>query len=190
MLQAQIEPHFLFNTLASVQHLVRKDPAQADFLLAELISYLRQAIPEVRGAASTLGREFDSIRTYLNIVSVRMGGRLAVTVHCDPALTEVTLPSLLVHTLVENAIRHGVEMKTGPVSISVLATRAAQDTIDISVADDGVGLGVGPAVSGGVGLRNVRDRLSLAFDERARLKIGDAPGGGVLATITIPGAGT
>ncbi len=187
MLQAQIEPHFLFNTLASVQHLVRKDPGQAEFLLARLISYLRQAIPDVRGTASTLGREFDSIQTYLDIVRVRMGGRLAVTVRCDPALADVAFPSLVIHTLVENAIKHGVEMKTGPVSIAVLATQAADGAIAVSVQDDGVGFGAMPTVSGGVGLRNIRDRLALAYHGAARLDITDAPDGGVLAIVSIPG---
>ncbi len=189
MLQAQIEPHFLFNTLASVQHLVRKDPEQADFLLAQLISYLRQAIPDVRGAASDLGREFASVQTYLDIVRVRMGGRLTVRVACEAALEAVPFPALVIHTLVENAIKHGVEMKTGPVSISVLARdtlRHGMRVIDVSVEDDGVGLGETFGMGNGVGLRNIRDRLTLAYHGRARLDIADAPGGGVCATVTIP----
>ncbi|MEJ7806524.1 MAG: histidine kinase [Telluria sp.] len=189
MLKAQIEPHFLFNTLASVQHLVRTDPVQADFLLSQLISYLRQAIPDVRGTASTLEREFLSIQTYLEIVRVRMGGRLAVTVACEPALAQVPFPSLIIHTLVENAIKHGIEMKTGPVSIAVLARavdHGAQQEIAISVEDDGVGFGAAETIGGGVGLRNVRDRLALAYDGRARLDISDSPGGGVCATVSIP----
>jgi sensor histidine kinase YesM len=186
MLQAQIEPHFLFNTLTSLQHLVRTDPAQADFLLTQLISYLRQALPDVRGAASTLGRELASVQTYLDIVRVRMGGRLSVTVQCAPALDGVAFPPLVIHTLVENAIKHGVEMKTGPVAIAVLARHGARG-IEVSVQDNGAGFGAGETVGGGVGLRNIRDRLALAFDGQARLDISDAPGGGVCATVTIPG---
>ncbi len=189
MLKAQIEPHFLFNTLASIQHLVRTDPAQADFLLSQLISYLRQAIPDARGTASTLAREFLSIQTYLDIVRVRMGGRLTVRVQCDPALAQVPFPSLIVHTLVENAIKHGIEMKTGPVSIAVQARETmhgAQPEIAISVEDDGVGFGAAETIGGGVGLRNIRDRLALAYDGRARLDISDAAGGGVCATVSIP----
>ncbi len=186
MLKAQIEPHFLFNTLASVQHLVRTDPAQADFLLTRLVSYLRQAIPDLRGTASTLGREFASVEAYLDIVRVRMGGRLEVEVDCESALAEVPFPSLVIHTLVENAIKHGVEMKPGPVRIGVLAR--ATSGIEISVRDNGVGLDAAETVGGGVGLRNIRDRLALAYDGRARLEVSDAPGGGVLATVTIPGS--
>ena len=186
MLQAQIEPHFLFNTLTSIQHLVRTDPEQADFLLTQLISYLRQAIPDVRGTASTLGRELASIQTYLDIVRVRMGGRLTVAVQCDPALAAVPFPSLIIHTLVENAIKHGVEMKTGPVAIGVTAT-PVRNGIEVCVQDNGVGFGAIDSVSGGVGLQNIRDRLALAYDGGARLDIADLPEGGVRATVSIPG---
>ena len=189
MLKAQIEPHFLFNTLASVQHLVRTDPAQADFLLSRLISYLRQAIPDVRVAASTLEREFLSVQAYLDIVRVRMGGRLEVLVQCEPVLAQVPFPSLIIHTLVENAIKHGIEMKTGPVRIAVQGKGVAhgdQREIAISVEDNGVGFGAAETVSGGVGLRNIRDRLALTYDGKARLDIGDTPGGGVCVTIHIP----
>jgi signal transduction histidine kinase len=191
LLQAQIEPHFLYNTLASVQHLVRKDPENADFLLSQLISYMRQAIPDVRGTASALGREFGLIETYLNIVRVRMGGRLEVDVQCDPALADVPFPSLIIHTLVENAIQHGVERKPGPVSIAVRAARVAHDgqaRIDITVQDNGPGFGAGDTVGTGVGLVNIRDRLVVAYQGRARLDITDAPGGGVRATVSIPGS--
>lgn len=189
LLQAQIEPHFLYNTLASVQHLVRNDPANADFLLTQLISYMRQAIPDVRGTGSALGREFGLIATYLNIVQVRMGGRLEVDVQFDPALADVPLPNLIIHTLVENAIKHGVELKPGPVSIAVRAVRATHDgqsRIDITVQDSGPGFGAGNTVGTGVGLVNIRDRLAVAYQGRARLDISDAPGGGVCATISIP----
>ena len=189
MLQAQIEPHFLFNTLASVQHLVRNDPQQADFLLSQLVSYLRQAIPDQRGVASTLAREFASVQAYLNIVRVRMGTRLNVQVQCDSALEQVPFPALIIHTLVENAIKHGVEMKTGPVSIAVRACavgEGAQQRIEICVIDSGVGLGAAETISGGLGLRNIRDRLALAYEGAARLEIGDAPGGGVCATVSFP----
>ena len=185
-LQSQIEPHFLFNTLASVQHLVRKDPPQADFLLTQLISYLRQTVSDARGTASTLEREFASVQTYLDIVRVRMGGRLTVTVDCEAALAEVPFPALVVHTLVENAIKHGVEMKTGPVAISVSARRSAQG-ITVSVQDNGVGFGAADTVGGGLGLRNIRDRLALSYQGAARLDINDAAGGGVCASVTIPG---
>ncbi|MET3135480.1 sensor histidine kinase YesM, partial [Oxalobacteraceae bacterium GrIS 1.11] len=191
LLQAQIEPHFLYNTLASVQHLVRKDPENADFLLSQLISYLRQAMPDVRGTASLLGREFSLIETYLNIVRVRMGGRLEVDVQCDPALADVPFPPLIIHTLVENAIKHGVELQPGPVSIAVRAARVShegQARIDITVQDNGPGFGAGDTLGSGVGLVNIRARLAAAYQGRARLDLSEAPGGGVCATVGIPGS--
>jgi len=187
MLEAQIEPQFLFNTLASVQQLVRKDSVQADRLLVQLVSYLRQAIPDVRGSASTLGREMELVRTYLAIVATRIGARLAVTVACDPALEKVPFPWLIIHTLVDNAVRHGIEPKPGMVAITVHA-RLEQQEIEISIEDSGVGLGASSAVDQGMGLRNVRDRLALAYQGAARLDILDREGGGVCVTIRIPAA--
>lgn len=185
MLEAQIEPQFLFNTLASVQQMVRKDSVQADQLLVQLVSYLRQAIPDVRGSASTLGREMELVRTYLAIVATRMGARLAVTVACDPALEKVPFPSLIIHTLVENAVRQAIEPKPGMVAITVHA-RLVQQEIEIRIEDSGVGLGASGAVGHGMGLRNVRDRLALAYQGAARLDIVDREGGGVCVTIRIP----
>lgn len=186
LLEAQIEPHFLFNTLASVQHLVRKDTAQADLLLAQLISYLRQAMPDVGGGGSTLGRELDLVRTYLDIVRVRMGGRLEVVVQCPPELAESPFPSLVLHTLVENAIRLGVELKPGPVRIAVRARQAlhgGQDCIDVSVEDNGVEREAGAE---GAALAALRDRLALACQGHSRLEISAAEGGGVCAAVSIP----
>ena len=184
MLEAQIEPHFLFTTLANVQQLVRQDSAKADQLLMQLVSYLRQAIPDVRGSASTLGREFDLVRTYLAIETARIGERLSVTVACDPALEQVPFPSLIIHSLVENAIRHGIEPKRGPVGITVCAEQE-QHGIRISVEDNGAGLGPGGAVDAGVGLRNVRERLALSYQGAARLDVTSREGGGVCATMII-----
>ncbi len=183
MLESRIEPQFLFNTLAGVQDLVRKDAAQADFLLVQLISYLRMAMPDVAGKASTLGREFDLVRTYLAIVQVRVGARLAVTADCDPALEQVAFPSLLLHALVENAVKHGVETTLGPVSIAIRA-RASSGALDISVADSGAG--VAAALNQGDALRNIRERLALAYQGAARLGIADVAGGGVCVTVHLP----
>ena len=186
LLEAQIEPHFLFNTLASVQHLVRKDAAQADLLLAQLISYLRQAMPDMRGGGSTLGRELDLVRTYLDIVRVRMGGRLAVVVESPAEMAEAPFPSLVVHTLVENAIKHGVELKPGPVRITVRARQAlhdGQDCIDVSVEDNGVAR---EADAAGAALAALRDRLALAYQGHSRLELSAAAGGGVCAAVSIP----
>lgn len=188
MLEAQIEPQFLFTTLANVQQLVREDSAKADQLLMQLVSYLRQTIPDVRGSASTLGRECELVRTYLAIEAARFGGRLAVSVACDPALEQVPFPSQIIHTLAENAVRHGVEPKRGAVAITVRARQAPHE-IRVSVEDDGAGLGPELAVDAGAGLRNVRDRLALAYQGAARLDIIGRQGGGVCAMMTISAPG-
>ena len=189
LLQAQIEPHFLFNTLASVQHLVRKDPPRADFLLSQLIRYLREAMPDIRGMGSTLGREFGLVEAYLNIVRIRLDGRLEVKVSIPPELAEVSFPVLIVQTLVENAIKHGIEPKPGSVHIYVTASEATvegKQFIDVGVSDDGVGFGVAETMGTGVGLRNIRERLAGLYGSSARLSITEVKPSGVCATVRIP----
>ena len=190
MLQAQIEPHFLFNTLATVQHLVRKDPPRADFLLSQLIRYLREAMPDIRGMGSTLGREFGLAEAYLNIVKIRLDGRLEIKVNIAHELADISFPVLIVQTLVENAIKHGIEPKPGPVHIEVTATETTVDGkhfIDACVSDDGVGFGVAETMGTGVGLRNIRERLAGLYGPSARLDITNAMPSGVRATVRIPG---
>ena len=190
MLQAQIEPHFLFNTLASVQHLVRKDPPRADFLLSQLIRYLREAMPDFRGMGSTLGREFGLAEAYLNIVRIRLDGRLEIKVTIPPELADISFPTLIVQTLVENAIKHGIEPKPGPVHIYVTASEATiegKKFIDVCVSDDGVGFGVAETMGTGVGLRNIRERLAGLYGSSACLSIAEVQPSGVCATVRIPG---
>ena len=189
MLQAQIEPHFLFNTLASVQHLVRKDPPRADFLLSQLIRYLREAMPDIRSMGSTLGREFGLAEAYLNIVQIRLDGRLEIKVTIPHELADISFPALIVQTLVENAIKHGIEPKPGPVHIDVTASELmveGKQFIDVCVSDDGVGFGVAETMGTGVGLRNIRERLAGLYGTSARLCITEVKPSGVCATVRIP----
>lgn len=184
MLQAQIEPHFLYNTLASVQYLVQKDGKAADFLLTQLIRYLRHAMPRLRQPMSTLAQEFELADAYLQIARMRTGGRLTVSVELDTALHECQFPPLVVQTLVENALKHGVEPKVGPVRITV-AAEVVDAVLRVSVIDNGVGLGRSPAstAGSGTGLVNIRERLQGIYGERARLSIAGADEGGVHATV-------
>lgn len=184
VLQAQIEPHFLYNTLATVQYLLKGEPAMADFLLTQLIRYLRLAMPSMRQFSSTLGREFELTDAYLQITRLRMGGRLDVDLDLAAALESVEFPPLVLQTLVENAIKHGVEPKAGPVRIRLFAGRTPQG-LQVNVQDDGVGLGGAATQGGGTGLRNIRERLQGIYGERARLGVAGLPQGGVLATVTI-----
>lgn len=185
VLQAQIEPHFLYNTLATVQYLLKGEPGAADFLLTQLIRYLRLAMPSMRQFSSTLGREFELTDAYLQIARLRMGGRLSVDLDLASELEAIEFPPLVLQTLAENAIKHGVEPKTGPVRLIVNARRSGEELI-VSVQDDGVGLGGAPTQGSGTGLQNIRGRLQGIYGERARLSIAGLPQGGVLASVSIP----
>lgn len=187
-LQAQVEPHFLYNTLASVQYLVRHDPALADTLLTHLHDWLRSALPQMRTPLSTLGREFALARSYLAIMALRLGGRLVADVAALPAaLEDHPFPPLMIATLVENAVKHGVETVARPVSVRVQA-RVAGGLLCVTVDDDGRGLvDAGPPPAGaGVGLANLRDRLAAMHGNAASLDVAAAQPLGVSAAIRIP----
>ena len=188
VLQAQVEPHFLFNTLASVRALVRQDPAQAEATLDALVDHLRATIPQLRDDGdglvhSTLGQQLDICTSYLELMRLRMGGRLSYTIEADEALRARPYPPLLLITLVENAIKHGIEPKPGPGRVVVRALEDA-DHLNVMVIDDGVGLQ--PGLGSGVGLANVREQLLERYGGRAALHMRSAPGQGVEAEIRLP----
>jgi len=185
VLQAQIEPHFLFNTLATVEYLIKSDPDKAGLLLSQLTRYLRLSMPSMRQLSSTLGREFELTDAYLQIARLRMGGRLTVDVELPDALLTTEFPSLVVQTLVENAIKHGVEPKPGPVRIRVFARHVGAE-LHVGVQDSGVGLGGATKPDGGTGLQNIRERLRGLHGERAQLSVVGLAEGGVLATVVVP----
>ncbi|WP_457419545.1 sensor histidine kinase [Roseateles sp. P5_E7] len=139
----------------------------------------------MRQFSSTLGREFELTDAYLQIARLRMGGRLAVDVDLPAALAAVEFPPLVVQTLVENAIKHGVEPKPGPVRICVFARQAGGE-LHVGVQDNGVGLSGVTAPDGGTGLQNIRERLRGIHGERARLSVAGLGNGGVLASVTVP----
>lgn len=184
VMQAQIEPHFLFNTLANIQHLVRKEPQAGDFMLTQFIRYLRAAMPSMRSNLSTVGREMDLVDSYLKMATVRMGGRLTVKVECAPELNDIDLPPVVIQTLVENALIHGVEPKVGPVSIEVVAAKVS-GRLEITVTDDGVGIGGAQTSGTGTGLRNIRERLAFIFADKARLSIESREPTGVVSRVSI-----
>lgn len=187
VLQAQVEPHFLFNTLASVRALVRQDPARAEATLDALVDHLRTTIPRLRDDGrllhSTLGQQLDICCSYLDLVRLRIGERLTFDIDATPDLRARPYPPLLLITLVENAIKHGVEPKPGPVRVAVRAWIDA-DRLAVAVEDDGAGLH--PGVGGGVGLNNVRAQLAMRHGERASLRLTGRPDRGVCAEIRIP----
>lgn len=171
-LQAQIEPHFLFNTLANVVSLIDSQPANARRMLERLIDLLRASLSASRSQQTTLGQEVDLLRTYLDILTIRMAGRLRYEIDVEPALRAYPLAPLLLQPLVENAIQHGLEPKLEGGRVRVVA-RAQGDATEVLIEDDGLGFGA-TTRGGGVGLSNLRERLAALFGGAARLSIEDA----------------
>lgn len=188
VLRAQIEPHFLYNTLANVQYLTRSDPPAAAAMVGALIDYLRHALPRMREGRSTLGEEMTLARAYLDILRIRMGSRLTVAITCPAALAGHPFPPMMLMSLVENAIKHGLEPKPGGGGIAIGAA-VDENTLDgntlrVTVADDGVGFGAD--AGNGIGLTNVRETLASLFGVQGRLTVEPAAQGGVVATIAVP----
>ncbi len=187
LMQAQVEPHFLFNTLASVQYLTETDPPRANLLLGHLIAYLRAALPQLRASSTTLGQEVQLIEAYLSILKMRMGERLAFGVDVPAALRSHPFPPNILISLVENSVRHGLEPTVQGGRIDVTAS-AQGSRLVVRVADTGSGVGHGetPAAGQGVGLSNIRERLAALFSGRATFTLASRPGGGALATLDLP----
>lgn len=184
LLHAQVEPHFLYNTLASAQLLTRSDPARADSMLGHLIAYLRRSLPRTLQGQSTLGEELERANAYLEILKIRMGARLATQVDVPEALHAVPFPSMMLQTLVENAIKHGLEPKPGGGTVWILA-KTVDGRVAVTVADDGRGFS-DEGGGTGIGLRNVRERLRLTYGGDATFQIGANFPNGVAATVTVP----
>jgi sensor histidine kinase YesM len=182
-LQAQIEPHFLFNTLANVTSLIDPDPAKARRMLESFIRFLRASLGATRMESTTLGAERELIASYLEVLQVRMEGRLRYSLDVPPDLESYPLPSLLLQPLVENAIRHGLEPKVEGGEVTMRARRESGKVV-VEIADSGVGFA--PTTRGGVGLTNLRERLRLLFGDSASLEISDAPGAGSRVSVSLP----
>lgn len=184
LLHAQVEPHFLYNTLASAQYLTRSEPQRADEMLGNLISYLRHSLPRAEDSLSTLGEELERARAYLEILKIRMGARLNLQIDVPEPLQAVPFPAMMLQTLVENAIKHGLEPKPGGGTIWILA-REHDQGMAVTVADDGQGFNAESSGTG-IGLKNVRERLRLAYDAAASFAIVANFPSGVAATIVVP----
>jgi signal transduction histidine kinase len=174
-LQAQIEPHFLFNTLANVVSLIDTAPADARRMLEKLIALLRQSLAASRAEQVSLGQETDLLRAYLDILSIRMGQRLSYEIDVPEELRGQRVLPLLVQPLVENAIQHGLEPKVEGGTVRVRAWSDGR-ALALEVSDDGLGFG-SVTRGGGVGLANLRQRLAAHYGERGRLSIEDAAPG-------------
>jgi signal transduction histidine kinase len=172
LLQAQLEPHMLFNTLANLRVLMALDATQAQSMLDHLIAFLRATLQASRATQHPLHTEFERVHDYLALMRVRMGTRLTTELHLPEALRDLPVPPLLLQPLVENAIRHGLEPQVAGGTLQVCARREGASLV-LTVADTGVGLQPHhtPAAGGGFGLTQVRERLAAAYGPRASLSL-------------------
>ncbi|MBL8520878.1 MAG: histidine kinase [Betaproteobacteria bacterium] len=184
LMQAQVEPHFLFNTLASVQQLAEGRAPEAAAMTAQLIKFLRAGLAGLREESSTLEREFAAIGAYLDIMTTRMGDRLRYELVLPAELRGVAVPPAMLISLVENAIKHGIEPALEPALLRVEATAGAAG-LQVVVADTGIGPNTRNA-GGGVGLDNIRQRLRILYAGRATLTVRANEPHGFHATITLP----
>lgn len=180
---AQIQPHFLYNALASLQHWVQAKDDRAAPMLTALTAFLRATLPLFNRERLALGDEAQAARQYLAVMQLRLGERLRASVEIDPAAAASAVPPGLLLTLVENAVEHGAMSALDGAEVEVRAT-VAGDRTTLNVRDSGPGLA--PGAAEGVGLANSRARLAQAFGDRARLSLDNAPGGGCVATLDLP----
>ncbi len=187
MMQAQVEPHFLFNTLASVEYLIETDPPRASAMQRSLIQYLRAVLPQMRDNAvvTNLGREADMVKAYLNLLKMRMEERLTVEMHIPDGLRNAAFPPMMLQSMVENAIKHGLECKAEGGTLRIVA-EVASGKLRVIVSDDGVGFGVMPSDGTGLGLPTIRERLKLLHGDQGQLHIAANTPSGVIATIDVP----
>ena len=187
-MQAQVEPHFLFNTLASIDHLIETDPKRASQMQKNLIALLRASMPTMREshpAAHNLGREIAVIRPYLEILKVRMEERLQTVVDVPEGLLSAEFPSMMIQSLVENAIKHGLEPKPEGGTLTVRA-EVQHGKLAVTVADTGVGFGNAATAGTGVGLANIRERLQLLYGGKASMLVAANKPSGTVVTLTVP----
>jgi signal transduction histidine kinase len=184
LLHAQIEPHFLFNTLANVQALVESGSPQASAVLKSLIAYLRAAMPRLNDEQATLGQEVHLVRAYLELMHMRMPDRLAFDVAVPQDLLELRFPAMVLLTLVENAIRHGIDPSEQGGRIDVGAAREGSSVVRLWVADTGVGMD-DKAVPG-TGLNNLRARIKVFFGDAARFELQEQSPHGLRAELVLP----
>ena len=187
-LRTQLNPHFLFNTLNAISTLVERDPRGVRRMIARLSELLRYSLAVADDQEAPLHREVEFVERYLEIMQVRFEGKLDVRIDVEPNVGDGLVPALVLHTLVENAVKHGIDRMKGGGLIEIGARRTGEE-LEIRVRDNGPGVDSAPRVAGereGVGLRNTRARLEQLYGEVARLTLRSADGGGTVAEIRIP----
>lgn len=188
LLQAQVQPHFLFNTLANVQALVEAGSPQASAVLRSLVAYLRAAVPRLHAPATTLGQELQLVRAYLELMHMRMPDRLRFSIDADDGALSLSCPSMTLQTLVENAVRHGIDPSEegGEIRVEI---RLRDGRCVARVSDTGVGL-AGPSQGLGTGLATLRERLRLTFGDDAQVRVSAREPHGVDAEFDFPARST
>ena len=190
VLQAQVEPHFLFNTLATVDYLIETDPPRASQMQKALITYLRGALPQMRQESSTLGRELSLIRSYLELIKMRIEDRLEVEVAVPAELESAEFPPMMLQSIVENAIKHGIEPKPDGGKVRVRAW-VQNDQLWVEIEDTGIGFVDGdlldaPTKGTGLGLNNIRERLLMLYGGKGRLQLLGDDSKGTRVRIAVP----
>ncbi|HAV35806.1 MAG TPA: sensor histidine kinase, partial [Massilia sp.] len=179
--------HFLFNTLASVEHLIETNPPRASAMQRSLILYLRAVLPQMRDntLVTNLGREVDMVTAYLDLLKMRMEERLTVDMRIPDGLRNAAFPPMMLQSMVENAIKHGLECKPEGGTLKVVAD-VADGKLRVTVTDDGVGFGVVPSNGTGLGLPTIRERLRLLHGDAGQLHIAANSPSGVIAMVEVP----
>jgi two-component sensor histidine kinase len=189
LLETQLEPHMLFNTLANLRALIDADPQQAQHMLDHMIAYLRATLNASRAATHALQAEFDRLRDYLELMSIRMGPRLWYELRLPPELAQHAVPALLLQPLVENSIQHGLEPKVEGGRVVVSAQRDGDDLV-LDVTDTGVGpnsaIDASPSNGTGFGIAHVRERLATLYGSQARVDFAARAEGGSRVTLRFP----
>ena len=189
-LRAQVEPHFLHNTLANVQALNEVDPPAANLMVGHLIQYLRSSLPKMRENTSTVGQEMELVRAYLNILQMRMGTRLEFSISAPDDLLPYAFPPIMLSSMVENAIKHGLEPQREGGRIDIAVERmqeSAAQCLRMTVKDTGRGLSdTTPQAGSGLGLSNLRERLAALYGSSGRFWISSNEPKGAVATIEVP----
>lgn len=190
VLQAQVEPHFLFNTLGAIDYLIETDPKRASQMQKALITYLRGALPQMRQDSSTLGRELRLIRSFLDLIKMRMEDRLEVEFSVPAGAETAEFPPMMLQSIVENAIKHGIEPRPEGGKVTV-AARIQNGQLWVEVKDTGIGIRdmetlQGPTSGTGLGLQNIRERLAMLYPGKSRLILQSGDTQGTTVKIVVP----
>jgi two-component system LytT family sensor kinase len=185
VLKMQLQPHFLFNTLNTTAELVHTDPRAADLMITRLGQFLRLSLDHAGHQVVPLRQELDFIKAYVEIEQIRFGERMSVTWANAADALDAAVPTLLWQPVLENAIRHGRDPRTGEARIEVGARREGDDVV-LWIRDQGPGIPPGGPIRENVGLRNTRERVERLYGSTATFTLANAPGGGALASVRLP----